>query len=162
MSTDTPTPTFRTGIVDPEQAFERYVETDPMVCNSCYERVEAVEGSNVESKAAVGEVVTRHDDGRATGIEPLRESSAAYDWQPWDHCPECGQLGLVSPDETLSVDRAQRRTIPLSRRLTERGIPHRWRLLLWFVTKAKRREDLAGKDRDIAARAVEFAVRESR
>ena len=162
MSTQTPTPTFRTGSVDPEQVFERYVETDPMVCNACFRRVEAADGANVESKGSVGEVTTRDPDGRATGTEPLRESSAAIDWQPWEHCPECGQLGMVSPDETLSVDRAQRRTIPLSRRLAKRGIRHRWRLLLWFVTKAKRREDLAGKDRDIAARAVEFAVSASR
>lgn len=125
--------------------FERYIETDPSVCNGCFSRPlpETTDGTQVEPMG-------RYQLGG--------EHSAKYRWEPWETCPECGQLGLSAPEETLSIKAATERALQLSHRLHERRIPHDWRHLVWFVRRAKRREVLAAKDRDIAASAVEFAV----
>jgi len=146
--------------LDPAHVFERYVETDPGICNACYERVprEETGGTNVEAKGRTGLVATRDDDGRVDGVAHADDHSARYHWEGWDVCPRCGELGLASPDDPLPIGRAVERTVPLSRRLAEREIPHKWRHLAWFVHRAKRREAIASKDRDITARAVEWAV----
>lgn len=128
----------------PSSVFERYVETDPMTCNGCFARPlpEETDGVDVEDKGRIADC----------------QHSAKYHWEEDDYCPVCGSMGLTSPDDTLSIERASRRAIRLSTRLQERGIAHSWQLLVWFVRRAKRDEDLCGKDQQIAARAVEFAV----
>jgi len=130
--------------LDPSRVFERYVESNPQTCNCCYARPlpEETDGIDIE---ATGEIID----------EP---STHRYDWEIEDACPVCGSVGMSSPDETLSIEAASQRAIRLSSRLRERGIRHDWRHLVWFVREAKRRDGLHAKDREIAARAVEFAV----
>ena len=131
--------------VDPERAFERYIETDPSICNQCFRRPspEQTDGTDVESKG-------RYELGGTY--------SALYHWTPEDFCPDCGAKGLLARDETLSIEAASHRAIRLSVRLHERQLAHDWRLLVWFVRQAKRTDGIHTKDRDIAARAVEFAL----
>jgi len=167
--------------LDPEQVFERYVETDPSICNHCFHRPlpEETDGIDIESKGVIGERVRTDDeppapkigdhehvhksDGeRVIGTEPAAEHSAIYDWQPRPTCPECGSVGMCSPDDTLSIRAASLRAIRLSKRLFERGIAHNGNRLVWFVRKAKRNEDAAGKDREIASNAVTFAIKNPR
>jgi len=165
--------------VAPERPFERYVETDPLICNGCFARVQPEErdGITVETEGVIGERVTTDPDApapvldrherthdvadRVVGTEPIRDHSARYDWQPYDHCPACGREGLQSPSDPLSIEAASRRALRLSTRLHERGLKHDWRLVVWFVRRAKRQETLAGKDREIAANAVAFALSQS-
>jgi hypothetical protein len=151
--------------IDPSRAFERYVEADPLVCNSCFVKhsrdiLDENSTHQVESKGEIGERATTADDdeGRVVGTEPIREHSARYNWYSVDMCPECGSASLTSPSDTLSIKEASRRAVRLSNRLYERGLDHNWRLLVWFVRRCKRNEDLAGKDQEIVARAVEFVL----
>lgn len=134
--------------LEAELIFQQRIEDDPSVCNGCFERPlpERRQGVDLEAK---------HESGG----EPC---SSIYDYWSEHTCPQCGSVGMAAPDETLSIAVASERALSLSTRLRECGIDHDWRLLVWFVRRAKRESGIHTKDRDIAARAVEFAVAQSR
>lgn len=152
--------TVRELEVDPAEVFATYVEADPLTCNGCFSRPvpEQTDGTNVHARGTHGAVTVEDGEGGLL-VEPRSEHTALYDWEAWDACPNCGRLGMPSPEATLSIEAARERAIECSRRLYERGIAHRPKRLTYFVGLAKRRETLAGRDRDIVARAVEFAIR---
>lgn len=179
MSVETTTHPDERPALDPAAVFERYIEADPLVCNSCFRRVQPEEGNghNCTPTGTTGErVVTddgepaprldvhdhhgpMHDAGdRVVGTEPIETHSATYLWEPHDVCPHCGELGLASPDDPLPRERVRDRAVAISCRLRERSIPHDWFALVYVALGLKAKPALAGQDREIAARATKVAV----
>lgn len=170
----------------PADVFDERVWHNPDICNHCFGRVRTVEteqihvGKNnqrqldyehrdrtshatldhdVEAKGETGTVAVRDEEGRVTGLEPITTHSAQYRETTRTTCLQCGSVGCLATDATLSRREALQRVDALAARLREQGIPISERHLRETVRRGKAREDTEAFDREIFTAAVKVAVR---
>lgn len=171
---------------DPSDAFDECIWYNSAVCNHCFGHIRDVEereirvGKNnqrelewqfsnrttdatldhdVEQKGETGLQAARDDDGRVIGMEPIEEHSALYRETTRTTCLQCGSVGALATDETLSRREALSRVDALVARLREQGFSVSKRYLRETIRRGKTRRDTNDYDREIFAAAVTLAIR---
>jgi hypothetical protein len=170
----------------PSDVFDAAIWYNDDVCNHCFAHVRDVDqreirvGKNnqkqldwefrdrttrsqldhdVVAKGETGTVATRDEDGRVIGSEPIETHSAQYRETTRTTCLQCGSVGCLATDETLSRREALARVDTLAERLRERGHSLSERHLRATIRRGKERADVQGYDREIFAAAVKVALR---
>lgn len=170
----------------PSDVFDAAIWYNDDVCNHCFAHVRDVDereirvGKNnqkaldweyrdrttrseldhdLESKGETGCIATRDADGRVTGSEPIETHSAQYRETTRTTCLQCGSIGCLATDETLSRREALARVDTLAERLREQGYALSERHLRETVRRGKERADVQGYDREIFTAAVTVALR---
>lgn len=172
--------------IQPDAVFDECIWHNPEICNNCFGRIRSIEteeihvGKNnqrqlefehrsqttaattdhdVEAKGETGLVAVRDADGRVTGLEPIDTHSAQYRETTRTTCLQCGSVGCLATDATLSQREALQCVDTLLARLREQGIPVSERHLRATVRRGKARRETQGFDREIFTAAVKVAVR---
>lgn len=170
----------------PADAFSEHIWHNDEVCNHCFARVRRVEeatirvGTNnqkeldwehrdrtshatldhdVESTGTIGTIVARDDEGRAVGTEPRDTHSVTYQTSTRTTCLECGSIGCLATDATLSRRDALDRVDALVARLRELGFEVSEYWLRETVRHGKTSDKWQGFDKEIFAAAVKVGIR---
>jgi hypothetical protein len=170
--------------VPASDVFDEFVWYNPEICNNCFQHIRDVDettiyvGPNnqreldweyrshtkhatvdhdVDPKGSTGTIVTRDDDGRAIGVEARESHSAKYQKTTRTTCLECGVVGALATDETLSRRDALTRVDALAARLDDGGVTYSMPYLRRTVRRGKTGKYRA-YDREIFTAAVTVAI----
>ncbi|MFC7202879.1 hypothetical protein ACFQJC_05080 [Haloferax namakaokahaiae] len=153
--------------IQPERAFERYIWTQPGICNRCYSRMsrdgrlraDGVHGHDVHIHDQFGEQTVRDEDGRVTGVEHVGEHGVDRTHSEHTCCNNCGSIAGRAPDETQSRLDLVRRVAPIADRLNEEGIGVSRRVMRRTVWELKSDDRIQGMDREILERATKLGIK---
>jgi hypothetical protein len=151
--------------VHPAEAFDRLIWHNPETCRNCFRRVRVVHPAP-EQWGATDAITDRHErtpDAMLAHDERAHDDYGELTTHPLrTTCRGCGSVGCHGAARTLSIEEALERVDRLADRLEEQGLPAHRELMRAIVERAKRDEDLAGRDYDIFSKAVEGTLRHHR
>lgn len=153
--------------VQPNRAFERYIWTNPGICNNCFRRVKTLHQGPTKTLGDEQTTIeeTERTDAAVWGIDKIvHDEYGALATRPSrTTCKACGSVGLNADPQTLSRREALTRLDRLVERCREAKLPVAVDLMRKVVRKAKSRPSLQDhRDREIFAVAVEASIRHHR
>ena len=150
--------------IKPQRAFERYLWTNPEVCSGCFTRVREVDevdyGNTRHPRPYVDVKTTAQGTyGYDTVTPPATVVSRTPQHVPRIVCLDCGSVGALADDETLSKDESLSRVPAMHERLAEEGIDSNIEAMYTLVRKAKSNPNVVSKDREIFENAVALGIK---
>lgn len=150
---------------NPDKAFERYVWTDPGVCNNCFRRCKEIH----EAEREVGIAVETVQESYRTPEGELAQDSFEQDeygaiqtHEPRTTCSTCGSIGLLCQRDTYSKAEVGELAERIANRLIENDVPCHVDATRRLAVKAKAKCNIQGKDREIFEGAAAFGIRQAR
>lgn len=147
--------------VQSSDAFEELIWTNPEICSNCFARCKEIDEHN-RPLGARGDVTypsqstARTPDGvRGEDVKEHDEHGAMRTHPPRTACENCGSVGLLAQDNSLSREEALGRVDAIADRLEEDGWTIDRDRARSFVSILKRSESLTNLDWEIFAAAVQ-------